>query len=101
MHAAVEQDHDHRDHHDSLDCLDRSVTLKVREDLGESGAGEQEEGRRRYRQSLAQPAPDEREREPAGDDQDDIGETHDLVHAQTLVAGVSSYTASRRAVQSP
>ena len=90
VHAAVEEDDDQRDDADPLDLLDRQRVGERREEVRRDGRGEQEERRRRDREVRGQLARDDRQRDAAGDDQDDRPEGADLVHPVSLWPGAAA-----------
>ena len=81
VHAAVEEDHDHRDDADPFDGDEGHRLAERRCDVGSDRGGEEEDGCARNRQALGDRASEQREREAGGDDQDDLTEICDLVHA--------------------
>ena len=70
VHAAVEQDHDQRDHRDPLDRDERDRVLEARRHVRGDRGREQEQRGTRDREPLGDRPPEERQREPGRDDED-------------------------------
>ena len=79
-HASVEEDRDQRHGRDALNVLEREQVREPVGDLGRDSGDDEEEGGRRNADPGGRDAHDDRERQPAGDDEDLASEVDDVCH---------------------
>ncbi len=80
-HAPLEEDHDQRQRGDLLDVLERQHVREPRREIGGDGCDDQQQRRRREADARGGDADDDRDREPGRDDQDDLAEVEQVLHA--------------------
>ena len=82
--AAFEEDHDQRDDADPLDGDEGDLVADPRHEFGDRRRSDEEERGARDRQPFRDRAAEQRQRDPAGDDEDDHAEVWDLRHRVNL-----------------